>query len=75
MQICESCPVAIWSLFTQPLLLDYSQVIEHLNTLIVEGSIKLRVPDPKFNRQIGDDAGKIYSVEGNLLLEGELRNT
>ncbi len=47
------------------------QIIDNLNALIPEGTIKLRAPDPKFNRQIGDYAGKTYSVEGNLLLQGE----
>jgi benzoyl-CoA 2,3-dioxygenase component B len=49
------------------------QIIENLNALIPEGTIKLRAPDPKFNRQIGDYAGKTYSVEGSLLLDGEYK--
>jgi len=43
------------------------QIIDSLNALIPEGQPKLRAPDPKFNRQIGDYAGKTYSVEGHLL--------
>jgi benzoyl-CoA 2,3-dioxygenase component B len=47
------------------------QIVENLNALIPEGTLKLRAPDLKFNRQIGDYAGKTYSVEGSLLLQGE----
>ncbi len=47
------------------------QIIDTLNFLIPQGSPKLRAPDPKFNRQIGDYAGKTYSVEGNPLSESE----
>ena len=47
------------------------QIIDTLNFLIPEGKPKLRAPDPKFNRQIGDYAGKTYSVEGNPLSESE----
>jgi benzoyl-CoA 2,3-dioxygenase component B len=45
------------------------QIIDSLNSLIPEGKPKLRAPDPKFNRQIGDYAGKTYSAEGSLLSE------
>ena len=47
------------------------EVIESLNRLIPEGSPKLRAPDMKFNRQIGDYVGKMYSVDGNPLSEAE----
>jgi benzoyl-CoA 2,3-dioxygenase component B len=47
------------------------EIIESFNRLIPEGKSKLRAPDMKFNRQIGDYAGKLYSVEGNPLTEGE----
>ncbi|HTN71333.1 MAG TPA: Phenylacetic acid catabolic protein [Methylomirabilota bacterium] len=50
------------------------QIIDSLNALIPEGKPKLRAPDPKFNRQIGDYAGKMYSVEGNPLSEAEYKN-
>src|SRR5262245_484814 len=40
------------------------EIIESLNRLIPEGQTKLRAPDLKFNRQIGDHAGKMYSVDG-----------
>ena len=46
-------------------------IIDSLNSLIPEGKLKLRAPDPKFNRQIGDYAGKPYGVDGNLLSEKE----
>jgi benzoyl-CoA 2,3-dioxygenase component B len=43
------------------------QIIDSLNALIPESATKLRAPDPKFNRSIGDYAGRSYSVDGNLL--------
>ncbi|HME60042.1 MAG TPA: Phenylacetic acid catabolic protein, partial [Candidatus Binatia bacterium] len=49
------------------------EIIESFNRLIPEGKPKLRAPDMKFNRQIGDYAGKLYSVEGNPLTEAEYR--
>jgi len=48
-------------------------IIGSLNQLIPEGKPKLRAPDMKFNRQIGDDAGKFFSVEGNLLSHGDVQ--
>lgn len=47
------------------------EIIDGLNALIPEGQTKLRAPDMKFNRQIGDHAGKRYSVEGAPLSEAE----
>jgi benzoyl-CoA 2,3-dioxygenase component B len=49
------------------------EIIAGLNALVPEGQPKLRVPDMKFNRQIGDYAGKMYSVEGLPLSENEYR--
>jgi len=49
------------------------QIIDGLNQLIPEGKPKLRAPDPKFNREIGDYAGKMYSVDGDPLSEAEYR--
>jgi benzoyl-CoA 2,3-dioxygenase component B len=49
------------------------QIIDSLNRLIPEGKPKLRAPEPKFNRQIGDHAGKMYSVQGNPLSETEYK--
>ena len=46
-------------------------MINGLNALIPEGQPKLRAPDMKFNRNIGDYAGKRYSVEGNPLPEAD----
>jgi benzoyl-CoA 2,3-dioxygenase component B len=48
-------------------------IIESFNRLIPESEIKLRAPDIKFNRQIGDYAGKFYSVEGSPLTEVEFQ--
>ncbi|HSK31824.1 MAG TPA: hypothetical protein VLA17_17835, partial [Candidatus Limnocylindria bacterium] len=47
------------------------EIIESLNRLIPEGKTKLRAPDMKFNREIGDYAGKRYSVMGEPLGEAE----
>jgi benzoyl-CoA 2,3-dioxygenase component B len=49
------------------------QIIEGLNRLIPEGNPKLRVPDIKFNRQIGDYADKMFSIEGSPLSEAEYK--
>ena len=49
------------------------EIIESFNRLIPEGQPKLRAPDMKFNRQIGDYAGKFYSVEGKPLSEAEFQ--
>ena len=50
------------------------EIIANLNALIPESKPKLRVPDPKFNRQIGDYAGLTYSVDGYLLSETDYRD-
>lgn len=50
------------------------EIIDSLNRLIPEGHPKLRAPDMKFNRQIGDYAGKLYSVDANPLSEAECQN-
>jgi benzoyl-CoA 2,3-dioxygenase component B len=47
------------------------EVIKGLNALIPEGEPKLRAPDMKFNRQIGDYTGQRYSVDGKPLGEAE----
>jgi benzoyl-CoA 2,3-dioxygenase component B len=46
-------------------------IIESLNQLIPPGKPKLRAPDMKFNREIGNYAGKFYSVEGQPLTQAE----
>ena len=47
------------------------EIIESLNRLIPEGKPKLKAPDMRFNRQIGDYAGQTYSVEGRPLSDVE----
>lgn len=47
------------------------EIIESLNRLIPEGKTKLCAPDMKFNREIGDYAGKNFSVTGEPLSEAE----
>jgi benzoyl-CoA 2,3-dioxygenase component B len=49
------------------------EIIESLNRLISEGKPKLKAPDMRFNRQIGDYAGQMYSVEGQPLSEAEYK--
>jgi benzoyl-CoA 2,3-dioxygenase component B len=49
------------------------QIIEGLNGLIPAGQPKLSAPDMKFNRMIGDHAGKMYSVGGSPLSEAEYK--
>ena len=50
------------------------QIIATLNQLIPEGQPKLRAPDPKFNRQIGEYVGKTYSVDGQPLSNTEYQD-
>lgn len=45
------------------------EIIESLNRLIPEGKPKLKAPDMRFNRQIGEYAGQMYSVDGQPLSE------
>jgi benzoyl-CoA 2,3-epoxidase subunit B len=47
------------------------EIIKSLNHLIPSNQPKLYAPDPKFNRQIGEFAGKMYSVAGQPLPETE----
>lgn len=46
-------------------------LIEKLNALVPEGQPKLYAPDIRFNRSIGDFAGKPYAVDGRLLSRDE----
>jgi len=46
-------------------------IIDILNQQIPAGQPKLRAPDSKFNRQIGEYAGQRYSVDGQLLSESD----
>lgn len=46
-------------------------IIDSLNKLIPKGKPKLRAPDMKFNREIGDYAGRRYSVSGEPLTEAQ----
>jgi benzoyl-CoA 2,3-dioxygenase component B len=48
-------------------LKEISAIIDSLNKHIAPGQPKLRMPDPKFHRAIGEFAGKTYSVTGELL--------
>ncbi len=46
-------------------------LVDNLNDLLPEGEARLRIPDVRFNRSIGDHAGMPYGVGGNLLSETE----
>ena len=48
-------------------LIESAKLIDQLNQLVPEEQSKLRAPDLKFNRSIGDHVGKPYSVTGELL--------
>ena len=47
------------------------EIVESFNRLVPNGMAKLRAPDLKFNREIGENAGKRYSVSGDRLSEVE----
>ncbi len=46
---------------------EVAQLIEALNKLVPEGQPKIKLPDPRFHRSIGEYAGKTYSNTGELL--------
>jgi benzoyl-CoA 2,3-epoxidase subunit B len=48
-------------------LAECAKLIDQLNQLVPEGQAKLYAPDLKFNRSIGEQVGKTYSVTGELL--------
>jgi hypothetical protein len=46
---------------------ESQKLIDQLNQLIPEGQPRLKAPDLKFNRSIGEHVGKTYSVHGEIL--------
>ena len=46
-------------------------LVDNLNRFVPEGEPRLRIPDVKFNRSIGDHAGRTYGVDGDLLSDTE----
>jgi benzoyl-CoA 2,3-dioxygenase component B len=46
---------------------EVTGLIESLNKLVPEEQPKLRLPDLKFHRSIGEYAGQTYSIRGELL--------
>jgi hypothetical protein len=46
---------------------ESQKLIDQLNQLVPEGQPKLKAPDLKFNRSIGEHVGKTFSVTGELL--------
>lgn len=53
---------------------EVAEIVSGLNQLIPDGQAKLYLPHVKFNRQIGDDAGKTYSVSGRALSAEEYQS-
>ncbi|HWP57317.1 MAG TPA: Phenylacetic acid catabolic protein [Candidatus Acidoferrales bacterium] len=49
------------------------RLVDELNRFVPEDQPKLTIPDYRFNRAIGEFAGKPYSVEGKLLSEQDYR--
>jgi benzoyl-CoA 2,3-dioxygenase component B len=47
------------------------ELMDQLNTIPPRDGVKLRAPSLKFKRAIGEDAGKHYTVEGELFPGGE----
>ena len=58
---------------------ESAKLIDQLNQLIPQGQAKLYAPDFRFNRSIGENVGKPFSVTGELLspdaYEKHLRET
>lgn len=52
---------------------ECAEILDILNRQLSAGKERLRPPDPKFNRQFGEFAGKTYSVDGRLLTEAEYK--
>lgn len=48
-------------------IVECAKLIGQLNALVPQGQPKLYAPDLKFNRSIGENVGKTYSVTGELL--------
>jgi benzoyl-CoA 2,3-dioxygenase component B len=48
-------------------VLECHDLIARLNRLAPDGEPKLYVPDPRYHRAIGSDAGRPFSVSGELL--------
>jgi benzoyl-CoA 2,3-dioxygenase component B len=48
-------------------LAECAKLIDQLNQLVPEGQTRLYAPDLKFNRSIGEYAGKPYSITGESL--------
>jgi len=48
---------------------EVGEIIDSLNQMIPEGQSKLFLPDGRFNRKIGEHAGKTFGVDGKSLSE------
>jgi len=52
---------------------EVREIIDGLNRLVPEGETDLYVPDGKFNRKIGEYAGRTFAVDGKPLTDDEYR--
>lgn len=52
---------------------EISNLVADINTLVPEDQNKLYVPSEKFNRRIGDYAGKCYTADGRELSEEQYK--
>ena len=56
-------------------LKEVGAIVDSLNHNVPEGRPKLRMPDEKFHRSIGEYAGKTYGVTGELSRRKSMRST
>jgi len=52
---------------------EVQEILDGLNRLVPEGRSKLRLPDVRFNRKIGEFADKTFAVDGRSLTDEEYR--
>jgi len=50
---------------------EVQEILDGLNQMIPEGQSKLSLPDVRFNRKIGEYAGKTFGVDGRSLTDEE----
>ncbi len=52
---------------------EVQEILDGLNRLVPKGRSKLRLPDVRFNRKIGEFADKTFGVDGRSLTDEEYR--
>jgi len=50
---------------------EVQEILDGLNQMIPEGQSKLSLPDVRFNRKIGEYAGKTFGLDGRSLTDEE----